>query len=156
MIIFNTQEDFLKEFPITDGIINCRNQSFELKFDLSVKANICNAGHINALNIDARNIYARNIDALNIDAGNINAGNIYAWNIHAGNIHAGNIHAWDIKAWDINAGNIDAVNISFLAVCFAYNDILCKSIKGKHECSKYFSLDGKIIIDGVIQELKEI
>lgn len=125
-MIFNTQEEFLKEFPITDGIINCRNQSFELKFDLSVKANICNAL------------------------------NIKAWNIDAWNIKAWDIKAWNIKAWNINAGNIDAMDISFHAVCFAHNDILCRSIKSKRQNSKYFSLDGKITIDGVIQELKEI
>ena len=145
-MIFNTQEEFLKEFPITDGIINCRNQSFELKFDLSVKANICNA----------LNIKAWNIDAWNIKAWDIKAWNIKAWNIDAVDIHTWNIKAWNIKAWNINAGNIDAVDISFYAVCFAHNDILCRSIKSKRQNSKYFSLDGKITIDGVIQELKEI
>jgi len=85
----------------------------------------------------------------NIDAWNINAWNINAWNIDAWNINAGNINAWDINAWNINAGNIDARNIDagdifYYAVCFAYQNIKCKSIKGNREKHKHFCLDGKI------------
>ena len=118
MKTFSTQEEFLKEFPITDATINCRNESFELRFDLSVEANICNARDIKAWDINARDI-----------------------------------NAWDINARDINARDIKACSIYFYAVCFAYNDILCTSIKGNHPNSKYFTLDGKITINGVIQAI---
>jgi len=62
---------------------------------------------------------------------------------------AGNIDAWNINAWNINAGNIDARNIDagdifYYAVCFAYQNIKCKSIKGNREKHKHFCLDGKI------------
>ena len=68
--------------------------------------------------------------------GNIKAWDINAWDIKAGNIDAGDINAWDIKARDIN----------YHAVCFAYNNITCKSIKGIRENSRHFCLDGKITI----------
>ena len=61
-----------------------------------------------------------------------------------GDINAWNINAGDINAWDIKAVDIDALDISYYAVCFAYNNISCKTIKGKRENSKHFCLDGKI------------
>lgn len=63
-------------------------------------------------------------------------------------IIADNIIARDIKALNIKALNIKAVYISYYAVCFAYYDIECKSIVGRHKNSKHFSLDGEIIIEG--------
>jgi predicted acyltransferase (DUF342 family) len=77
------------------------------------------------------------------------AGNIWAWNISAGNIDAGDISAGNIDAMNINAlniiaGDINAGNISYYAVCFAYNNITCKSIEGRREHCKHFVLDGKI------------
>ena len=83
-------------------------------------------------NIDAKNIDAYNIDALNIDACNIDASDIKAMNI---------------EAWDINAWNIEAQDISYYAVCFAYNNIKCKSIKGRRNNSKHFVLDGKLEVE---------
>ena len=73
--------------------------------------------------------------------------NIDACNIDARNIDAYNIKAWDIKAFDINADNINAINInandiSYYAICFAYNNITCKSIKGRRKNHKHFVLDG--------------
>ena len=65
--------------------------------------------------------------------------NIDAWDINAGNIKAGDINAWDIKAWDIKARDI-----RYFAVCFAYYNIKCKSIKGIRENCKHFVLDGEI------------
>ena len=73
--------------------------------------------------------------------GDINARNINARNIKAEGINAGNINAGDINAWNINAEDIN-----FYAVCFAYEKFICKSIKGRQENSKYFSLDGEVII----------
>ena len=94
-------------------------------FDLNVKANIY-----------AWNIYARNINALNI-----NAKDIFACYIDVN----------DIKAHDINAANIKANNISYYAVCYAYENIKCKSIKGRKHNAKHFVLDGHIYIDGTIE-----
>lgn len=68
----------------------------------------------------------------NIDAMNINARDIKAWNINAYNINAYNINAWDICANDI----------TYFALCFAYNNIECKSIKGRITNAKHFSLNG--------------
>lgn len=82
---------------------------------------------------------------------NISAGDIVAWDIKARGVNAGNINALDIDALDINAGNIEALdikagNINYRAVCFAYNDIECESIKGRRGNCKHFCLDGEIII----------
>ena len=76
-----------------------------------------------------------------IVSGNINARNIKAWDINARDINAVDINARDIKAGDINA-----VDISYYAVCFAYNNIVCKKIKGRRENAKHFCLDGKITL----------
>ena len=93
-----------------------------LYFNLCVDANIV-AGHIiNALDIEARDIKA--------------------WDISASEIYARNINAQDIIAY-----NIYAQNIIYWAVCFAYNNIKCKSIKGTRENHKHFVLDGKIEIE---------
>ena len=67
------------------------------------------------------------------------------WNIDARNINARNINARNINCLNINALNISANHISYYAVCFAYQNIKCKSIKGRRENSKHFVLDGKII-----------
>ena len=120
-------------------------------FDLNVEANIdaydiealdINAWNINACNINANNIKARNINAIDIDACNIKARNINAIDIDACNINAGNISACNIEA-----GNISANNISYHAVCFAYDNIKCKSIKGRRKNSKHFVLDGKLEVE---------
>ena len=67
-------------------------------------------------------------------------------------IEAGDIIAWNINAWDINADNINAINInandiSYYAVCFAYNNITCKSIQGRRKNAKHFVLDGKLEVE---------
>ena len=84
----------------------------------------------------------------NIDACDINARDINAWNIESCDINAININAYDIIADDINAYDIKANNIIYFAVCFAYENIKCKSIKGRRENAKHFVLDGKIEIAG--------
>ena len=73
--------------------------------------------------------------------------NIDAFDIDAWNISAFNIKAWDIIANDINANNINAHNISYYAVCFAYCNIRCKSIKGEKENHKHFVLDGVLDVE---------
>lgn len=82
----------------------------------------------------------------NIDACDINARDINAWNIESCDINAININAYDIIADDINAYDIKANNIIYFAVCFAYENIKCKSIKGRRENAEHFVLDGKIEI----------
>ena len=84
----------------------------------------------------------------NIDACDINARDINAWNIESCDINAININAYDIIADDINAYDIKANNIIYFAVCFAYESIKCKSIKGRRENAEHFVLDGKIEIVG--------
>ena len=90
-------------------------------FNLEVKANI-NALDINACNIDANNIDANDINALDIKANDIKAN--------------------DIKAWDINVNDI-----TYWAVCFAYNNIKCKSIKGRRINAKHFVFDGTLEVE---------
>ena len=120
-------------------------------FNLDVKANIevCNvmARDISAWNIDAYNINAWDINACNISAFNINVGSIHAMNIEARHIKARDIKANNICADDINAFDIKAKDITYYAVCFAYNNIKCKSIKGRRINAKHFALDGKLEIE---------
>ena len=113
-------------------------------FNLDVEANI-GACDIDALDIKAHNIHAWNIDARYIDTKNIKANNINAYDIYANNINAWNIDVVNnIKAGNIEANYINALDINYHAVCFAYKNIKCKSIKGRRENHKHFALDGKI------------
>jgi hypothetical protein len=73
-------------------------------------------------------------------------GNLNARNINAEKIDALKIDALKIDALNIDALKIDALDISYYAVCFAYENITCKSIKGRRENSKHFCLDGEITI----------
>jgi hypothetical protein len=114
-----------------------------------IRARNITAMDINAGDITARNITAFDIDALDINAFNINAGDITAkdidtLNITAKNITAKDINAGDITARDITAFDIDAGDISYYAVCYAYQNLTCKSIKGRREKSNHFVLDGEI------------
>ena len=97
-------------------------------FDLNVKSNIY-----------AWNIYGRNINALNI-----NAKDIYACRLDVN----------DIKVHDISALSINANNINYYAVCYAYENIKCKSIKGRKHNAKHFVLDGHVYINGTIEKTK--
>ena len=117
----------LKKNTVFNESINVEGD-IEGDFDLTVRGDI-NAEHIKACNIKAWDIKADDIYALNIKAWDIDAGDI-----NAKNIKALDIYAFNIKAWDIN----------YYAVCFAHNNITCKSIKGRRENSKHFCLDGKI------------
>ena len=105
-------------------------------FDLSIDASI------NAYNIEAWNIQAHDIDADNINAYNINADDIDALNIQAFDIKARDINACDINAW-----NITAKDISYFSVCFARENIKCRSIKSERENHKHFVLDGELEVE---------
>ena len=87
-------------------------------------------------------IFARNIKACDIEAFDINADDIIAWNIKARDIKSKNIIAEDINAMDIESENID-----YYAVCFAYYDIKCTSIKGRRKNAKHFVLDGTLEVE---------
>ena len=62
-------------------------------------------------------------------------------------INAYDIKAHSISAWDIDALNINADDIDYYAVCFAYYNIKCKSIKGRRKNAKHFVLDGKLEVE---------
>ena len=88
---------------------------------------------------------------LNISA-NIVACDINAWDINVNDIDvcditARNINANDICAWDIIASDINAKDISYFAVCYAYKNIICKSIKGRVSTAKHFVLYGKLEVE---------
>jgi len=80
--------------------------------------------------------------------GNIIGKNGLRWNISAGDISAWYISAGNISARDISAGDISAGDISYYAVCFAHQNIKCKSIEGRRENSRHFCLDGKVVVNG--------
>ena len=168
---FNSLEEVEKYYDTeTNTYIFKENEEYidliVFDFDLNVDANI-DAGNIIARDIGAYNINAWNINASDINARDINSWGINAWNINAGDIKdetliSNNIYAHDIEtndinafeikvhnisALDINAYDIKANKISYYGVCFAYNNIKCKSIKGRRKNSKHFVLDGKLEVE---------
>ena len=93
-------------------------------------------------------IFHFNLDVdANIDAFTIIGRDITALNIEASDIIACDIKVKDIYADNIEADNIKATDIVYLAVCFAYNTIKCKSITGRYCNAKHFVLDGKLEIE---------
>ena len=116
-------------------------------FDLEIKSNI-DAFSIKAYDINVCNINASDINAFTIYAFDIIAHNINAYNINARDIKACDIESYDITAGDIIACNISANDINYWAVCYAYENIVCNSIKGNRKNSRHFVLDGKIEIAG--------
>ena len=114
-------------------------------FDLYVKANI-DAFSIKAYDIDVCDINASDINAFTIYAFDIIAHNINAYNINARDIKACDIESYDITAGDIIACNISANDINYWAVCYAYENIKCRSTKGNRKNSRHFVLDGNIEI----------
>ena len=138
MIEFKDNEElksYVEEHKIIEESITC-------EFNISLSNDLIVKGNINT----------NNIDAWDINAWDINAWNINAWDINAIDINAIDINAIDINASDINASDINARDINYYAVCFAYNDIRCKSITGRKENHKHFVLDGKIIF----KEIEEL
>ena len=138
---FNSLEEIQKYYDETTNTYEFKeNGSYislvRFNFDLEVCANIV-ACDIVACKIKAHDINANDIKAYDIDAGNIGACDI----------NASDIKACNIKAFDINAWNIDACDISYWAVCVAYNNIKCKSIKGRRKNSKHFVFDGKLEVE---------
>ena len=132
--VYETQEQFMAD--VEDGVFSY-NGNIELRFILAAPD----------VNIKTRDIKAGDIEAWNINAGNIDACDIKAGDINACNIVADDIKAQNIEACDINAWNIDASDINYSAVCFAYHNIKCRSIKGRRENAKHFALDGEIKVE---------
>ena len=95
--------------------------------DLTVEGNIfCEGGRFDLTvkgNINCSDINCSDIDCLNIDCHNIDCS-------------------------DIDCHNIDGHDINYYAICFAYNNIKCKSIVGRRQNARHFVLDGKIEIIG--------
>ncbi len=146
MIEFENNEElksYVEEHKIIKDSIFC-DFNISLNTDLIVKGNIT-ANDIKACDINACDINASDINASDINTGDITACDITACDINAWDINAGDIKADDIKADDIKADDIKACDIIYYAVCFAYNDIKCKSITGRKDNCKHFVLDGKII-----------
>ena len=126
MKVYKTQKEVEKD--IKNGVLAIEG---DVKFECSISIEA---------SITARNITARNITARDINA----------WDINARNINARNITAENINAWDITARDI-----SYYAVCFAYNNIKCQSIKARKEASKHFCLDGEITFKNDNSEKKQ-
>ena len=137
--VFNNNEELLALVKENEAgkYIDFEGVSIVCRFNIDLE----NISILNALNINAWNI-----NALDINAGNITAENIDAWNIDAWNINARNIDARNIDAGNIDARNIDAGDILYYAVCFAYQNIKCVSIKANRRNARHFCLDGEIII----------
>lgn len=135
-------------------------------FDLNIQANIyawdieandINAKDIIGNDIKAHDIKAHDIKAHDIHANKIIANDIYACNIDSLYIKSRYINAVDINGGDIVTGNIDAGNIcaenikakhiNYYAIFCAYENIKCKSIKGRRHNSKHFVLDGTLEVE---------
>ena len=139
---FNSLEEIQKYYDEnTNTYVFRENDRYidlvKFNFDLNVNANI------DAYDIKAGNIKAIDIDARDINVEDINACDINAFDINARNIDAKNIDALDI----IVSGDINALDISYNALCFAYNNIKCKSITGFRKDAKHFVLDGKLEVE---------
>ena len=85
----------------------------------------------------------------------MNIRDINARDIEALDISADNIEARDIGAKDIKATSIKARDIIYYALCFAYENITCRTIVGKRDNHKHFVLDGSISTDVSMQTMME-
>lgn len=147
--LFKEKDDYI------DLVVFNFNLDVKANIDaINIKARVINANDINATNIIADNIIAKDINACDIKTYDINAHYIDAFDIEAYDIKALDIDACDIKAEnivanniiasDIIACNIYAKDIIYWAVCCAYFNITCNSIKGRRKNAKHFVLDGKL------------
>ena len=125
--------------------------NFDLNISaLDIRALDIDVHNLNARDIEADNIYCTgNIDALYISAKDIRVEDFRALEVDVSDIDARNIRIDDIIAKDILAGDIIAKdirarNIYYYAVCVAYNNIKCKTIRGTLDNAKHLVLDGKI------------
>ncbi|MBR4266462.1 MAG: hypothetical protein IKQ46_10460 [Bacteroidales bacterium] len=161
MITLNDTKEINKYYNKITNTYDFKNSDgkyldIEINFDLITNASIISHDII-AKNIIVKDIVALNIKAQNIISEDIRAYDIFSCDIRAHSILANNMKSLDINAHNIKANNITALdikslldiyanNITFYGVCLAYKDIVCNRIKGTRKNSKYFTLDGDIII----------
>lgn len=144
---YYVKESNVYAFKEDDKYINLVVFNFDLEIEANIDAMDIIAKNITAYDIYAKDINANDINACYIDACYINVTDIEAIDINVVDIDANDIKAYNIIANDINANNIDADNITYYAVCFAYENIKCKSITGIRENHKHFVLDGTLKIE---------
>lgn len=90
----------------------------------------------------------RNIHAQKLTAQNISAPHIHAHKLNAENINVGTL----IVLGDMNANDVIAEHLfvhgklRFNAVCVAYKEFECESIKGNRKNAKYMCLDNEVIV----------
>ena len=160
-LVLNKDTVIDRDLYVDGSIIGKKGNRYTLNVKGDIFAKDILVGAITAHNITAADISAENISAWIISAKNMSVQDISADDITAENISAWDISALDIKAWDISANNIAGFNISarnisainikanditYYAVCYAYNNITCRSIKGLRPNSRHFVLDGKITL----------
>ena len=130
-----------------------------LEKDTQFNESIDVRGNIIGINGTQRSLIVKgDIKACNIIVHNLSANNVCAWGIKASNITANDISmsgditaidiiaTGDISAEDIKTWNISAKNIKYYGVCYAYQNINCKSIKGESKHAKHFVLDGELVV----------
>lgn len=124
--------------------------------DYSISANDLQARHIIARNIEVTNsIRATDINTNGyVIAGNtISTGIINSVHIQARHIKSSSVICYDLKAKSIESDNINAYeikagDIDVWDVCFAHKKFVCKTIKRCRDTSKYFCLNGDVVITG--------
>jgi len=99
------------------------------------------------------NIYGKDGNRYNLNCKDINCRDIYCndincKDINCRDIYCRDINCRDINCYDINCNDINCQDLSYYAVAFAYKNILCNSIQGRRQNSRYFVLDGQIIEKG--------
>ena len=74
-------------------------------------------------------------------------GDLNCLNLNCLDLNCLNLNCDDLICWDLNCRD----NVSYYAICFAYKNIKCKSIKGRRSnCKEPFVLDGTIEITGEV------
>lgn len=108
-----------------------------IKEDLIVKGNISGKDGIIYNLIVKGSLDCRNLDCRNLNCRNLNCMDLTCWDLNCRDLTCRDLKCWYLNCRDLN----------FYAVAFAYNNIKCKSIKGRRTKSKYFVLDGEIEIE---------
>jgi len=137
MLTINSNEE--AEKLIINGMLVIDDDMEIACDDLIVKADI------KCKNIYSKG-YRRNLNCYNIDCHNLNCHNIDCCDIDCDNLNCYNLNCYNIDCVNIDCHNIDCCDLSYYAVCFAYRDIVCNSIKGRRKNARHFCLDGEITI----------
>ena len=75
-------------------------------------------------------------------------GNLNCRDLKCRDLKCRDLNCWNLNCRNLSCCDLKARNISYYAVCFAYKNIECETIKGRRKNCKHFVLDGKIIING--------